>query len=337
MEPTEAALPRFAFLVHPLVGWHRRVIGVRQLRLGLAAGYRDGTSAWDVGPICELELAGVARGVMVSVPMVPDQLLGDQERVLQRLLRAVELGREGGPLAAVGLGALCAVVAGRGTALGERLDIPVTTGAAATAWTLAENTLAVLQHRGAGAVGVVGSAGVVGRAVTTRLVEAGISVRIDSKRGGKGLDVEVCKSPEDTVRGCSVVVGAGPTGASVSAEALMRGAVVVDVAIPGTVRGRLPRGVRVLAGEAMSLPAGWTRGGWGHLFHVLAGYGPGQVFACLVEPLILAAQGRREPFAQGRSLTREALHDFGEAAKSLGFHPRLARGWRKVEPGHLSG
>ena len=148
VEGSRTELPRFAFLVHPLMGWHRRFIGVRGAKLGLAAGYRDGSSAWDIAPLCELELVGVAKGVMMAIPMTPDQLLGDQDRVLQRLFRAVEVAKTLGPLDAVGLGALCAVVAGRGSALGAQLDIPVTTGAAATAWTLAENTRTVVNQIG---------------------------------------------------------------------------------------------------------------------------------------------------------------------------------------------
>jgi predicted amino acid dehydrogenase len=247
--------------------------------------------------------------------------------------RAVALAQEEGPLEAVGLGALCAVVAGRGEALGERLDIPVTTGAAATTWALSQNTQKIAEHQGGGPVAVVGSSGVVGHAVAASLVEAGLVVRVDSRRGARGLDVEVCAGPEEAVKTCTIVVGAGPTGGTLDGQALEPGSVVVDVAIPGTLRGRVPKGIQVLAGEAMSLPEGWTRGGWGHVFHLMAGYGPRQVFACLVEPLVLAAQGGTEPFSQGRRLEPGSVAKFGEAAREFGFHPRLARGWSRVDLG----
>ena len=171
---------------------------------------------------------------------------------------------------------------------------------------------------------MVGAAGVVGRAVAAELTHWGIPVRVDSKRGAKGLNVTVCSDPVSAVEGCPIVVGAGPTGATVPAQALHPNAIVVDVAIPGTIVGRPARGVQILAGEAMTLPSDWKRGGWGHLFHVVAGYGPRQVYACLVEPLILAAQGRMEPFAQGRRISPDGLEQFGQAAKALGFEPRLA-------------
>ena len=59
---------------------------------------------------------------------------------------------------------------------------------------------------------------------------------------------------------------------------------------------------------------------WGHLFHVVAGYGPRQVFACLVEPLIplLKVGGA---FARPANIARRT-RAIGQAARALGFHPR---------------
>ncbi|MEC7946530.1 MAG: hypothetical protein VX265_03120, partial [Myxococcota bacterium] len=55
--------------------------------------------------------------------------------------------------------------------------------------------------------------------------------------------------------------------------------------------------------------------------------GPFQVYACLIEPLVMAAQGRREPYSLGRQLDPDDVVRFGEAASAYGFAPRLARGW----------
>ena len=107
----------------------------------------------------------------------------------------------------------------------------------------------------------------------------------------------------------------------------MPGSVVIDVAIPGTIVGRPDSSVMVLAGEAVSFPVNWKKGFWGRLYHMLSGYGPNQVFACLIEPLVMAATGRAEPFSIGRSLEPKDVEAFGVAARSLGFAPRLARGW----------
>jgi predicted amino acid dehydrogenase len=139
------------------------------------------------------------------------------------------------------------------------------------------------------------------------------------------------------VADAQIVVGAGPTGASLPAEAVAPGAVLIDVAIPDTLVGTPAPGVRVLAGEAVVPPPGWRAGGWGRLYQVFAGYGPTQVYACLIEPLVVAVAGRSEPFAQGRRLKADTVVAFGEAAEALGFHPRLAQGWRGVPSRRLRG
>lgn len=319
--------------MHALTPFHRRVVGARSLRLSTALGRTDGTAIGDVAPICRLGLAGVAEGVVVNVPLLPEQMLADQERALSRMMRAVALA---GDVSAVGLGSLCAVVAGRGEALAEQVRVPVTTGGAATAWALWQNTLRVVAVR-PGPVAIVGSSGAVGGAVAALLAADGVSVRLDHPRAARGVPGAVATSgPSEAVKGCEIIVGAGPTGASLPAEDVAPGAVIIDVALPATARGRLPRGVRVLAGEAVSLPPAWTRDGWGYFYHVLAGYGPTQVFACLVEPLVLAVTGRRAPYALGRKIEPAVVREFGEAAERLGFHPRLARGWLEVAPSRLA-
>jgi len=272
--------------------------------------------------------------VVVALPLGPEQMLTDQARALSMMEQAVELAGQDGPLDAVGLGSLCAVVASRGVALAEKLPMPVTNGGAATAWALLENTLAVWRHVG-GPVAVIGASAPVGGVVAALLHAQGIPVVVSGRRAARGLDVRRCASPEEAVAACRVVVGAGPTGGNVTAAAAAPGTVVVDVALPGTLRGRIPRGVRVLAGEAVSLPPTWRRGFWGWLYHVLAGYGPTQAFACLIEPLVLAVQGRREPFSLGRRLGEADVRALGEGAARLGFVPRLSSGWRQVSVASL--
>ena len=320
------ARPRFAFLVHALSVPHQRVLGLRHFTPGLAFGRRDGTSPYDLGEVARVGLRNLVDGVVADVPMTPDQMLADQERALARMERLVHRLQRSGPVHAVGLGSLCAVVAGRGSALAERVDVPVTTGGAATAWSLLENTRAVLARR-RGPVAVLGARNPVGQAVAALLSAEGVPVVVDNKRAARGLTVEVAPSAEEAVRSCRVVVGAGPTGGTLDPAALQPGSVLVDVAIPATPAGSVGRGVKILAGEAVSVPRTWERGGWGRLYQVLAGYGPFQVYACLIEPLVMALQERKKPYALGRRIDPDDVVRFGEAAVAYGFRPRLARGW----------
>ncbi|MDP6932503.1 MAG: hypothetical protein QGG40_06275, partial [Myxococcota bacterium] len=129
---------------------------------------------------------------------------------------------------------------------------------------------------------------------------------------------------EETVRDCAVVVGAGTTGGVLDPSALRDDAVLVDVALPSSLSAPPSGGVRVLDGEAVAVPEAWIPGAWGRVYHLLAGYGSGQVFACLVEPLVLALSGRIRPYAQGRRVDIGDVLELGERAGELGFVPRLS-------------
>ena len=324
--------PTFCFVVHALSRLHRGIMGVPSMRVGLIGQWNDGTSVDDVLPVCRLRLGDRIAGAVVGVPMTPTDLLSDQQRAVDHMVEAVALA---GPVAAVGLGSLCAVVGGRGEALAGRLDVPVTNGGAATAWALLANVRTVLAQRGERRVAIIGSRSPIGLAVAQALADDGIHVRVDHRRAAKSGNVEACSGPVEVVKGCQVIVGCGPTGGVLPAAALSPGAVVVDVAIPGTVIGKPHKSIVQLAGEAVALPADWHRGFWGWLYHVLSGYGPSQVFACLIEPLVLAASGRDRPYSIGRTLSPADVAESGQQAEALGFAPRLAQGWSAFPPERL--
>ena len=101
---------------------------------------------------------------MVAIPLTPEELLVDQDRAVRMMHRAVKIAEQRGPAVdVVGLGSLCAVVGGRGVALQERLRIPVTTGGAATVWTMFSNSIQANPLREP--MGVVGSSSPVGKAL----------------------------------------------------------------------------------------------------------------------------------------------------------------------------
>jgi predicted amino acid dehydrogenase len=294
------ARPRFAFLVHPLVPAARRIFALRTYRPRLLVTQQPVID--DVAEICRIGFGDV-EGVVMGVPLLPEELLADQARALAWMERAVQ---NAAPISHVGLGSVLSVVAGRGSALAEACGLPVTTGNAATAWAAAHVTRRVAAGR---QVAVLGGRGAVGRAVADVLGADGLHVVVD---------------PQDVSR-YEVVVGAHTTGGVLAPSALHPRATLVDVALPPTLSGPPPPGVRVLAGESIALPPGWRRNGWGYLFHLVAGYGLRSVYACLLEPLIAARLGRTAPFAQGRRLDVAAVRAFGAAAESAGFVPRIAR------------
>ena len=279
---------RFAFLVHALSPLHRHFMGLRRARPGLLFGWDDGSDPWSGGGRLARYRLGDIEGDILAVPLGPQQMLEDQGRAVSRMERMIRVWDERRGYSAVGLGSLCAVVGGRGSALADRVDVPVTTGGAATAWALWQNVAAVADARGiTGPIAVVGSSGPVGKVVAALLAEEGRHVRVDSKRGGRGAAVEVCRTVEETVADAPLLVGAGPTGGTLDSSLVRSDALMVDVAIPATFSTRPPPGVEVFAGEAVAVPAHLRRGVWGALYQVLAGYGPWQLYACVIEPLVM--------------------------------------------------
>ena len=337
-------LARFVFLVHPFTSGVRRVAALRTARPGLAFGRNPRVTEDDARQVARLVVEagpGLVEGVIVTVPLLPHELIDDQERAL--LLMRAALSRAGGAVDVVGLGSLLAVVAGRGVGLQRHIWQPVTTGAAATAWAAAENARAAARARGVwphGPVAVLGYGGTVGEAVASLLLSDGaerlqVVARGPVARRAKRAGLQVFEEAEAAVAGCSVVVGAATTGGVLSARALDPRCVLVDVAIPRTLSGRPLQGQRVLSGEALLPPSSYRRGRWGSLYHVLAGYGPRHLFACLAEPMLMALEGRREPYAQGRRVTSQALRDIRRAGRRWGFSPVLARHGASVSPRRL--
>ena len=147
-----------------------RVSGVPLLDSALVTGRVSAREA--PGRLCRVGIRGKVEGEVISLPRLPEHLLTDQDAALQGMVDAVELA---GPVAAVGLGSLLAVVAGRGTSLAEQVSVPVTTGAAATAWAAVSNTLSLLGERDQ-PVSVLGFRSMVGQVVAGALAERGIRV-----------------------------------------------------------------------------------------------------------------------------------------------------------------
>lgn len=289
----------FAFLVHPLFPFAGRLFGLRTMHPHLVWN-PDSKSPDDTGIICEIGYRNVT-GVVVGVPLLPQTLLEDQQATLFAMERAVQIAA---PIRQVGLGGLLSVVAGRGTALAEACGLPVTIGNAATAWAASTLALKIAEGR---RVAVLGGKGPVGKAVAGLLREEGLDVTLD---------------PQD-VRPYPVVVGAHTSGGVLPPEALASGTTLIDVALPRTLTGPPPPGVKVIKGESLGLPPDWKRDGWGHIFHVIAGYGHGSVYACVIEPLVAIAAGRTEPFSIGRNLPVANVRAFGKLAEELGFAPEV--------------
>ena len=299
--------------------------------MGVALGHRQGSNPKDVSHICSFSWPETANrpkvvGDVVAIPLTPEDLLVDQDRAVLLMHRAVKFAERTGPkIDVVGLGSLCAVVGRRGLALQERLNIPVTTGGAATVWTMFSNALKANPNREP--MGVLGASSPVGKALIQLLHQEGIPLRVDSRKSKKGLNGDIeARDAAEIARNEKWIIGCGPTGPSFSQEILCPNATVLDVALPHTFSPTKPgrKDIRTLFAERMSMPEDWDRGLWGRIYHMVSGYGYRTVLACLVEPAIMAAINRDHPFAQGRKIEVQDVLDFGQKSSELGFDAALS-------------
>jgi predicted amino acid dehydrogenase len=276
----------------------RRLGAFRTVRLRLALNKNAESQLDDVGEYARIGF-GQWEGIFMGVPLLPEQILSDQNRALAYMERAVQ---NAAPIEFIGLGGVLSVVAGRGTALQAACGLPVTTGNAATAWAASRLCIQVSEGR---PVAVLGGKGTVGKAVAEVLKRQGIEVGID---------------PDDLSR-YAVVAGCHTTGGVLEPTRLKAGTTLIDVALPRSLTGPAPAGVRVLKGESLALPPGWRRDSWGHILHRVAGYGSTSVYACVIEAMMALATGRQHPWQQGKRLDADTVFEFGNIAEKLGFYP----------------
>ena len=192
-------------------------------------------------------------------------------------------------------------------------------------WTMFSNAIQSNPHREP--MGVLGSGSPVGKTLIRLLNSQKVPLIVDSKKSIRGLtgDLQV-RDGLDIARTQKWIVGCGPTGPMFDESVLQRDATVLDVALPHSFSPKQQprRDIRTFFAERMTMPDAWERGVWGRVYHMVSGYGYNTVLACLVEPVVMAAFGRSEPYAQGRKLDTDDVLEFGRKAASLNFHPILS-------------
>ncbi|MBV8066581.1 MAG: shikimate dehydrogenase [Candidatus Eremiobacteraeota bacterium] len=280
------------------------------------------------------------EGWFVAAPLLPQQLVEfPREEVYRRVVRAIEIGAELGAQVA-GLGAFTAVVGDAGITINERSPIPVTTG---NSLTIAAGVASLF--RGAHEMGVdpsastavvIGATGSIGSACA-RLIAPKVARIVLVARNETRLrnfhrqfaaeiscDSEYTTDARRAVRGAELVLTATTsTHDVVEAEDLLPGAVVCELSLPHDVSRRVAQrrpDVLVIEGGNMLVP-GNPR------FERVRERGtdfdlnlpPRTALACMSETMILALEGRLEPYTLGRGIKLERIVEIEEMAESCGF------------------
>ncbi len=339
---------RFAFVVHPLRfdDFARKYPITRYLPPGLV----EAAFKW-VHPMVAGHVTGVRssqtgeelEGWLIGLPLTPRLLLeSPYPFVLQKLEQAGRLAESLGA-EILGLGAFTKIAGDRGVTLAERLRIPVTTGNSYTTATAIEGAMAAAGRLGIAAesatIAVIGASGAIGRAACWQLAGQVGRLLLVARRPqplqelaaqlreqGQSA-VEAKTSLTEAVRQADIViaVSAAKQEDIVNPADLRAGSVFCDVARPRTlsrqVKDQRPD-VLVIDGGVIMVPGESPDMGLNF------GFPPKMVEACMAETMILALDGRLEPYTLGPHILPERVREIHRLGARHGF--RLA-GFRRFE------
>jgi 3-acetyloctanal aminotransferase len=285
-------------------------------------------------PLVRSDHGESTSGIVVSIPLLPDQILQDQARALEMVKRACEECAEWGA-EIVGLGAYTGIIGSRGEKVGESVGVPVTTGNSYTVHSSLLGLRRLLGRIGRSLTGrkvvVIGYQGSIGLAIAKLLARQGVDLVLVGRGLEKflprslatithesGVSVECCASVEEAVGKSDVVLSATSSGAVIDPKWLAPGTVVLDIAQPRDVIGSesARRDVLIIDGGLVQLP---EAGGSGD---VLDAWTYGTIFSCLAETMILALDERAEAFSVGRELSLERIEEIGRRGETHGFGVR---------------
>jgi fatty aldehyde-generating acyl-ACP reductase len=339
---------RFAFLVHPL-NLKRDVARKYPFVKFLPESWVE-AMLWRMSPKVLGRVTGVksaagaeTEGWLIAVPMTAKMMLENETKALDLLVEACQMAKELGS-EIVGLGAFTAIVGNGGIDLQKRSPLPVTTGNSYTTWTALEATKLAAelmdiewQRATAAVVGATGSIGkacayflsvgaqlpdgtifppvsevvLVGRneerlrAVCNELLSnnSQASIRISSEiaYGLKNADI--------------VITVTSSMDAVIEPEHLKSGCVVCDVARPRDVSERVHKersDVLVIDGGIVEIP-GDPR------WEFSIGLPDRLTLACVAETMLLALEGRLEPFTLGRDIRPDRILEIASIASKHGF------------------
>ena len=281
-----------------------------------------------------------AEGWFVAAPLLPEQMVElPREEVYARIVRAIEIGAGLGAQVA-GLGAFTGVVGDAGITVNERSPIPVTTG---NSLTIAAGVASLF--RGAdemgvdpagatavviGATGSIGSACVrliapkVGRIILVARNETRLRAFHERVAPELACESEIATEISPAIRQAQLVLTAtSSTKDIVQPEDLQTGAVVCELSLPHDVSRRVARerpDVLVTEGGNMLVP-GNPR------FERVREPGtdfdlnlpPRTALACMSETMVLALEGRFEPYTLGRGIDLQKVVEIEAMAARCGF------------------
>jgi predicted amino acid dehydrogenase len=323
---------RFAFVIHPLSQeYFRKVEAIDMISRVTPEGFLGLVERVmsHAPPIVYSRVSGIrspagveAEGWLISVGGTPREILSHPpEFTYRRLLDAAKIAERLGAQI-MGLGAFTKVVGDAGVTVARRATIPITSGnsytVSAALWAAREATrrlgfVTIEQGKKiAGKAMVIGATGSIGAACARILSVVVDEVHLVSPELGKllaleeelraqtpGARVHVAEHPGETLREMDLIITAtSAAGARVlEIDKVKPGCVICDVARPLDISAeqaaKRPDVLVIESGE-IEVPGELEIGDVGLPRNV--------VWACLAEVIVLALEGRFEPYTIGRAI-----------------------------------
>ena len=341
---------KFAFLIHPISNevsdltrldaetgvlktWGTDALGLLARIHGPEAARRYNSTDRDTEPFVVDEICGPVsrngeevRGRLIEIPMKASEILEFPDAAVEQIERAVKMAEDWGARI-VGLGAMTAVVGGRGTYIAERSSIAITTGNSLTVYAAIQGLFHASEELNFDlrqeTIAVVGVPGSIASAAATllaphcgKLMIVGRQASQPAVRLAKKLGVELLLDIDEACAQARIILSATSSGNCIDQSKLQPGSIVVDVGVPADVIGDgLQRpDILVLTGGLAAVP---EDGRW-HSPRVIR-FQRGMIPSCMGETMILALEDRQECYSLGRVLDVDRIAEIGKIATANGF------------------
>jgi fatty aldehyde-generating acyl-ACP reductase len=337
----------FAFIIHPIDP--KRDVSRKFPLLGRLLTERqiDFFSTF-FPPVYISEIEGVTsaatgrqvRGWFIACPYTPRRMMELSEGTVYR--KIIQTGRMAERLGAdiLGLGAFTSVVGDAGITIARALEVPVTTGDSYTVAVAVDSIreaarLMDIRMQDA-TVAVVGATGATGRVCAELL--AGEAARVlliardrtkleafrDRLKPRARAELVVSTNMTSLAEAQLILTVTSAIHAVIQPQDLQPGSVICDVARPRDVSAMVAAvrdDILVIDGGMVDVPGSVD-------FHFNFGFPPGKAYACMVETMALALEGRFEDYTVGKEITVDRVQEITAIAQKHGF--RLS-GFRSFE------
>jgi predicted amino acid dehydrogenase len=227
----------------------------------------------------------------------------------------------------IGLGAYAALLGGHGLEIAKKVGVPVTTGAACTLATIPESIFRAadlmekpIEESTVLIVGATNNIGkicieVLGRSAKTLILASRSIERLDEtiKTHAKYAKANIIKKigdiRNDAIQADIIIYATNLSLLPFDLQSLKPGTIIFDASYPRKISNALRNDILVIDGLAIKPPGNPE-------FSFDFGLPPGLAYPCMVEPIILAFEGRFESYSLGKEIsTHKAMEMIGLMTK----------------------